>query len=147
MLLYGYFTLFSSTLPVAPFLACGSLCLEIKVDAFKYSSAAQRPYPEKACDMGIWFGIKCFVSLCAIVTNLGLIVITDNRFGFSETGMWSFFILIEHCTLIGVFLLTTAIPDESAYTTDMKRRHAVVVKTKYMDKHAKKSIANKLGSS
>lgn len=40
MLTYGYFTLFSSSLPIATTFALVAMALEVKVDGFKYSMAA-----------------------------------------------------------------------------------------------------------
>jgi hypothetical protein len=87
-------------------------------------------------------GVLQFCSLCAIVTNIAIVVVTDNRFELSQEAKWGLFIIIEHSVLIGCWLLQAAIPDEAQRTTDMKRRHAIVIKTKYQDVVGKKKIAN-----
>ena len=51
---YGYLTLFAASLPIAPTLALLTVWIEGKVDAYKYTRLVQRPFPERAANIGIW---------------------------------------------------------------------------------------------
>lgn len=69
--------------------------------------------------------------IAAVITNLGLILITDNKFDVSTNQQWINFVLVEHLFLVAIWILQAVIPDEKQETTDLKIRHSFVAQTKY----------------
>lgn len=67
------------------------------------------------------------MSVAAVVTNLGLIIMTDNRFKLGVEMRWILFVVVEHALLVLLFILQSAIPDETDETSDIKARHRVVI--------------------
>ena len=112
MATYGYLTLFAASLPLAPALAFLTIVIEGKVDAYKYTRLVKRPFPERAANIGLWEQILQFMMIAAVVTNLGIIILTDNKFEMADHEQWVTFILIEHTFLLLVWILQAVIPDE-----------------------------------
>ena len=54
IVLLGYLSLFSSSLPIVAALAWLTIHVESKVDSLKYSHLVQRSFPQQVKDIGIW---------------------------------------------------------------------------------------------
>lgn len=66
--------LFGTTLPCSPVLALISSWLQVRADAFKITTAMQRPFPVKAKQgLGIWAELIDSISVLAVYTNVGII--------------------------------------------------------------------------
>ena len=101
---FGYLVLFAAALQLAPAFALLAIFCESKVDAYKFSRLVQRPYPLPAEGIGIWQIVLQFMMVASVVTNLGLIVMTDNKFGVTLLWRWVLFVLIEHAILLILFV-------------------------------------------
>ena len=116
MITFGYLTLFAAAFPLAPTLAFLTVGIEGKIDAYKYLNLVQRPFPERASSIGLWQNILQFLMIAAVITNLGLVILTDDKLELGEYYSWVYFVLVEHVFLIVVWILQAIIPDESEET-------------------------------
>lgn len=110
---YGYVVMFCSSFAMSPILALVINALEVRIDAWKLCYLTQRPFPEIASSIGVWYSILVTISYFGALTNAAIVVFTANVFDIGDTqGKFFVFLLIEHALLISKFLLSIAIPDE-----------------------------------
>jgi len=90
MIQLGYVTLFTAAFPLAPFAALFNNMIEVRTDAIKYMWGTQRPYYQGAEDLGSWGPIMNFMTVCSVLTNMGVILWT--------TAVWDLevVIIVEH---------------------------------------------------
>lgn len=70
----SFVLLFGTTLPCSPILALISSWLQVRADAYKLTTAMQRPFPVKAKQgLGIWGDIVDTISVLSVYTNCGII--------------------------------------------------------------------------
>lgn len=72
---FGFITLFVASFPLAPLLALFNNILEIRVDAWKFTTQFRRPVASKARNIGAWQEILNAVAILSVVTNVGVICI------------------------------------------------------------------------
>ena len=68
---FGFITLFVASFPLAPLLALCNNILEIRVDAWKFTTQFRRPVASKARNIGAWQEILNVVAILSVVTNVG----------------------------------------------------------------------------
>jgi len=90
MIQLGYVTLFTAAFPLAPIAALINNLIEVRTDAIKYMWGTQRPYYQGAEDLGSWGPIMNFMTVCSVLTNMGVIWWT--------AGVWDLtvVIIVEH---------------------------------------------------
>lgn len=69
---FGFITLFVASFPLAPLLALFNNILEIRVDAWKFTTQFRRPVASKARNIGAWQEILNAVAILSVVTNVNL---------------------------------------------------------------------------
>lgn len=62
--------MFVAAFPLAPIFALLNNIVEIRVDAFKFITQMRRPLPDRAEDIGAWFGILRIITYISVVTNV-----------------------------------------------------------------------------
>eukprot|EP00054_Salpingoeca_dolichothecata_P020733 m.131337 g.131337 ORF g.131337 m.131337 type:complete len:955 (-) comp23726_c0_seq2:101-2965(-) len=75
---FGFVTLFVASFPLAPLFALANNIFEIRVDATKMLRNIRRPFPLRAEDIGVWFGILNVISICAVITNAFVIAVPSS---------------------------------------------------------------------
>lgn len=104
---YGYTLFFCVAFPLGPAIYWFYNWLELYTDAFKFFRLSKRPFPRRANNIGAWDDIMHFLSVVAIVTNVGMVFFTANLFNLKKLAKWKEFVLLEHI-LILVFILILA---------------------------------------
>jgi hypothetical protein len=110
---YGYTLFFCVAFPLGPAIYWGYNWLEQVTDIYKFFSLCKRPFPRKARNIGAWNDIMHFMSLVAIVTNLGLIFFTANLFGLKKSARWMEFMVLENILVIVFVLVLSYTPKAS----------------------------------
>ena len=75
---FGFTTLFATAFPLAPFFAFINNVIEIRLDAFKFVCQLQRPWAQKAQDIGSWYDILYMVGVAAVLFNAFSLVLTSS---------------------------------------------------------------------
>ncbi|XP_056268496.1 anoctamin-5b [Pseudoliparis swirei] len=75
---FGFITLFVASFPLAPVLALFNNILEIRVDAWKFTTQFRRPVASKARNIGAWQEILNAVAILSVVTNAFIIAFTSD---------------------------------------------------------------------
>uniref|UniRef100_A0A8D3BPK0 Anoctamin n=1 Tax=Scophthalmus maximus TaxID=52904 RepID=A0A8D3BPK0_SCOMX len=70
---FGFITLFVASFPLAPLLALFNNILEVRVDAWKFTTQFRRPVASKARNIGAWQEILNAVAILSVVTNVNMI--------------------------------------------------------------------------
>ena len=126
---FGYVALFGTALPILPLLLLIEIIFEIRVDAWKLCNLMKRADPHRSEDIGVFKDIIVTMAYAGATNNTGLIVFTSGAiqsfFSYTEvvngvettvlpTLVTSLmvFIALEHFMLIGMFLISVAVPDE-----------------------------------
>lgn len=69
---FGFITLFVASFPLAPLLALMNNILEVRVDAWKFTTQFRRPVAAKAHSIGAWEEILNMIAVFSVVTNVSL---------------------------------------------------------------------------
>uniref|UniRef100_A0A3B3X1S1 Anoctamin n=1 Tax=Poecilia mexicana TaxID=48701 RepID=A0A3B3X1S1_9TELE len=75
---FGFITLFVASFPLAPVLALFNNILEIRVDAWKFTTQFRRPVASKARNIGAWQEILNSVAILSVVTNAFIMAFTSD---------------------------------------------------------------------
>uniref|UniRef100_A0AAQ4RQT3 Anoctamin n=1 Tax=Gasterosteus aculeatus aculeatus TaxID=481459 RepID=A0AAQ4RQT3_GASAC len=75
---FGFITLFVASFPLAPLLALFNNILEIRVDAWKFTTQYKRPVASKARNIGAWQEILNAVAILSVVTNAFIMAFTSD---------------------------------------------------------------------
>ncbi|XP_008308325.1 anoctamin-5-like isoform X2 [Cynoglossus semilaevis] len=75
---FGFITLFVASFPLAPLLALLNNILEIRVDAWKFTTQFRRPVASKARNIGAWQEILNAVAILSVVTNAFIMAFTSD---------------------------------------------------------------------
>ncbi|XP_059927939.1 anoctamin-5b isoform X2 [Gadus macrocephalus] len=75
---FGFITLFVASFPLAPLLALCNNILEIRVDAWKFTTQFRRPVASKARNIGAWQEILNVVAILSVVTNAFIVAFTSD---------------------------------------------------------------------
>lgn len=75
---FGFVTLFVAAFPLAPLFALLNNIVEIRLDAYKYTSQMRRPLAERVANIGAWQVILKGVSVFAVICNAFLIAYTSD---------------------------------------------------------------------
>jgi hypothetical protein len=75
---FGFATLFACAFPLAPFFAFINNVIEVRLDAFKFVGVLQRPWAQKAQDIGSWYEILDYISIMAVLFNAFIIAFTSS---------------------------------------------------------------------
>uniref|UniRef100_A0AAZ3RNM3 Anoctamin n=1 Tax=Oncorhynchus tshawytscha TaxID=74940 RepID=A0AAZ3RNM3_ONCTS len=67
---FGFITLFVASFPLAPLLALLNNIIEVRVDAWKFTTQFRRPVAAKAHSIGAWQEILNGVAVFSVVTNV-----------------------------------------------------------------------------
>ena len=132
---FGYLALFGLAFPVACAVNVVNNIIEVRTDAYKIAKLSQRPTAEEGGDIGAWYFILEFLNLVSVVTNVALLVFTndsvnvvgdlDGKLGDDEGSkmLWRVvvFFVVEHVLVMTKGLLCGIIGDISSET---KRRQA-----------------------
>ncbi|XP_054627529.1 anoctamin-5b isoform X2 [Dunckerocampus dactyliophorus] len=95
---FGFITLFVASFPLAPLLALFNNILEIRVDAWKFTTQFRRPVASKARNIGAWQEILNAVAILSVVTNAFIMAFTSDMiprlvylYAYSkEASMWGY---------------------------------------------------------
>ena len=63
-------TLFVASFPLAPLMCLINNVIEIRTDAYKYTTQMQRPIGQQALDIGIWYKILEGMTYLAVMFNV-----------------------------------------------------------------------------
>uniref|UniRef100_A0A673KQ35 Anoctamin n=1 Tax=Sinocyclocheilus rhinocerous TaxID=307959 RepID=A0A673KQ35_9TELE len=75
---FGFITLFVASFPLAPLLALFNNILEVRVDAWKFTTQFRRPVAAKARNIGAWEEILNVVAILSVVTNAFIMAFTSD---------------------------------------------------------------------
>lgn len=75
---FGYLTLFGIAFPLASVVNLINNVIEVRSDAYKILVLSQRTNAEDAADIGAWYAILQVVNGLSVVTNVGLLVFTND---------------------------------------------------------------------
>ncbi|XP_033909919.1 anoctamin-5-like isoform X4 [Acipenser ruthenus] len=75
---FGFITLFVASFPLAPLLALCNNILEVRVDAWKFTTQFRRPVAAKAHSIGAWQEILNGVAILSVVTNAFIVAFTSD---------------------------------------------------------------------
>ncbi|XP_074649330.1 anoctamin-4-like [Tubulanus polymorphus] len=75
---YGFVTIFVAAFPLAPLFALINNVIEIRVDAYKFTTQWRRPMAQRGQDIGIWYSILLAVSRIAVISNAFIIAFTSD---------------------------------------------------------------------
>ena len=132
LITYGYCVLFVVAFPLSPLLAMVSFYIELRVDALKFLDGSTRPIPRGAQDIGTWQMMFDSFGMLAVISNLVLVIFTENNFlGFTFTMdrvVALFF--VEHGLFVIKGIVDAAIPDSPAAVSLQEERQEYLV-----DKH------------
>lgn len=67
---FGFITLFVASFPLAPLLALINNMVEVRVDAWKFTTQFRRPVASKAHSIGAWEEILNLIAVFSVVTNV-----------------------------------------------------------------------------
>ncbi|XP_043938535.1 anoctamin-5 isoform X2 [Protopterus annectens] len=91
---FGFITLFVASFPLAPLLALLNNILEIRVDAWKFTTQFRRPVAAKAHSIGAWQEILNAMAILSVVTNAFIVAFTSDMiprlvyyYAYSEDGL------------------------------------------------------------
>uniref|UniRef100_A0A4W5KDH7 Anoctamin n=1 Tax=Hucho hucho TaxID=62062 RepID=A0A4W5KDH7_9TELE len=76
---FGFITLFVASFPLAPLLALMNNIIEVRVDAWKFTTQFRRPVAAKAHSIGAWQEILNGVAVFSVVTNVSMAVLKYSR--------------------------------------------------------------------
>ena len=113
---------------LVPLLAAGEILLQIRVDAHKMTSQAQRPNPMPAESVGSWGVLMESMGFLAVFMNAGIVVFTTDSLGaYSLLQRWIVFFVLEQVLLALKVAVHAAIDDEPTELGELKRRQTHVV--------------------
>ncbi|XP_056137369.1 anoctamin-5 [Lampris incognitus] len=75
---FGFITLFVASFPLAPLMALINNIIEIRVDAWKFTTQFRRPVASKAHSIGAWEEILNGVAVLSVVTNAFIVAFTSD---------------------------------------------------------------------
>ncbi|XP_051739999.1 anoctamin-5 isoform X1 [Ctenopharyngodon idella] len=75
---FGFITLFVASFPLAPLLALMNNILEVRVDAWKFTTQFRRPVAAKAHSIGAWEEILNMIAVFSVVTNAFIVSFTSD---------------------------------------------------------------------
>uniref|UniRef100_A0A672P5J0 Anoctamin n=1 Tax=Sinocyclocheilus grahami TaxID=75366 RepID=A0A672P5J0_SINGR len=75
---FGFITLFVASFPLAPLLALFNNILEVRVDAWKFTTQFRRPVAAKSRNIGAWEEILNVVAILSVVTNAFIMAFTSD---------------------------------------------------------------------
>ncbi|XP_061435132.1 anoctamin-6-like isoform X4 [Lethenteron reissneri] len=75
---FGFTTLFVVSFPLAPLLALLNNIIEIRVDAWKFTTQFRRPTPSHARNIGVWQQILSSIAILSVVTNAIIVAFTSD---------------------------------------------------------------------
>ncbi|XP_039605498.1 anoctamin-5-like [Polypterus senegalus] len=75
---FGFITIFVASFPLAPLLALVNNILEVRVDAWKFTTQFRRPVAAKANNIGAWDEILNGVAILSVVTNAFIVAFTSD---------------------------------------------------------------------
>mmetsp|Transcript_78992 Transcript_78992/g.157038 ORF Transcript_78992/g.157038 Transcript_78992/m.157038 type:complete len:593 (-) Transcript_78992:220-1998(-) len=119
----GYVVLFAPAFPLGSTIIWLSFFIELRTDAYKVVANTRRPRYDGAEDVGAWRKVLWTLAAIGVLTNLGLVGITETivtrllpfRFlwlvEINEGNRLLFLIVLEHCALFAQFLVVVLIPD------------------------------------
>ncbi|GFW67913.1 anoctamin-8 [Trichonephila clavipes] len=132
---FGYVILFSSAFPMAAMCALMNNVIEIRSDAFKLCMIFQRPFGQRAENIGTWQDAMEVMGVIAVIVNCALIGMSgqvQRMFpNLSIQGTIILIIILEHLILSIKFGIAYAIPDVPQWVAtkmakvEFQRREAV----------------------
>ncbi|GIY12725.1 anoctamin-8 [Caerostris darwini] len=132
---FGYVILFSSAFPMAAMCALMNNVIEIRSDAFKLCMIFQRPFGQRAENIGTWQDAMEVMGVIAVIVNCALIGMSgqvQRMFpNLSTQGTIILIIILEHLILSIKFGIAYAIPDVPQWVAtkmakvEFQRRDAV----------------------
>jgi hypothetical protein len=131
---YGLLTMFVPAFPLAGLVGLLTNVLENFIDRWKFCHLTRRAMPTVSVGIGSWLTVLEFMSVIAVITNVGLLGVTDptrlaatnDAFFCGDGGAGSdhfpcrphdflwFVVLLEHFVIALKVLLMVAIPDDTA---------------------------------
>ncbi|XP_054714021.1 anoctamin-8-like [Uloborus diversus] len=132
---FGYVILFSSAFPMAAMCALLNNVIEIRSDAFKLCMIFQRPFSQRAENIGTWQDAMEVMGVIAVIVNCALIGMSgqvQRMFpNLSTQGTIVLIVILEHLILSIKFGIAYAIPDVPQWVAtkmakvEFQRREAV----------------------
>lgn len=133
---HGYIIFFCVAFPLGPLIYWIYNLVELRADAFKFLYLCKRPFPESAAGIGVWTDVMNALAVVGVISNIGLMVFTENILNLSAGARWCFFIVLEHAILLLVALylgFAPKITESKCYSvvTTALGRHKYLLKQKY----------------
>mgnify|MGYP000846242841 CR=1 FL=1 len=119
----GYVVLFAPAFPLASALLFASFYFELRTDAYKMVCNTRRPPYIGGEDIGSWQTVLRVLAALGVLTNVGLVGVTDTTLKrllpfkllglieINESNKLMFLIVVEHLLLLAQFYVVTMIPD------------------------------------
>ncbi|XP_064475288.1 anoctamin-8-like isoform X2 [Ornithodoros turicata] len=112
---FGYVVLFSPAFPVAALCALLNNIIEVRSDAFKLCMIFQRPFGQRAENIGTWQDAMEVMGVIAVIVNCALIGTSGQMQRLFPSLTWGstvlLIVIIEHVILFLKFAIAYAIPD------------------------------------
>jgi len=133
-IIFGFMTIFVTTLPLSVLLA--SLCVygRLKGDSWLMMRVFQRPRLEGVQDIGVWYSLLRLQSQVAVASNAGITMFTMTSLdSFSTSSRYWLFIGYMVACYATQFFIEEIVPDEPIEFTHQKARNEFLDK-KIVDK-------------
>lgn len=149
---FSQITLFAAAFPLGAVLALLSNLIEIYADAYKKVNMTRRASPQRALNIGAWIRAFEFISIVAIMTNLGIITVTA-RFadsvvgkGVSKTEEYFWMVVIEHVLVVARFAFVTLFEGIPTWVRDQRAKERFNASKKPTVPTSRPGMANNLNA-
>lgn len=122
-ILFGYLTMFSAALPLAPLVVLLCVFVSNKADLATLLNYYQRPVPKPAQDIGSWQGVFTALTVISVVVNAGLVAFSMTFLnGLSTANRFWVFIGFQVVFFSYLSVVSCCIPDQpEQYKIQIKR--------------------------
>uniref|UniRef100_A0A914V0A2 Anoctamin n=1 Tax=Plectus sambesii TaxID=2011161 RepID=A0A914V0A2_9BILA len=131
---YGYVMMFSSSFPLAPFLALAIGLIDMRLDAKRLLWFNRRPIAFVAADIGMWFPVLRFVTLCGVISNAFIVAYTSDFCDLiydvcdcSAAQRLTIVVVFENFVLLAIYIISGVVPDQPSSINLAQRRERYAV--------------------
>jgi len=129
---FGYVCFFSVAFPFAPLCALINNLVMCRVGAFKLCRLTRRPLARRSSGIGIWLNVLQLMSVCAVLTNCGLIAVTSLQLSswFPSLDRSTKILLIfafEHVIILLKFVIAVAIPHVPSEVRQQRKKEKLAL--------------------
>jgi hypothetical protein len=131
VLCLGYVFLFGGSVPFVIVIACITMVIKLRMDAYKFTRLLRRPRPIASSGIGAWGTIVYWLGWLGIVVTVGTPVLNlkifEQHFPTDENKLAVFFI-IEHVAVAIKLAISAAIDNKPGDAKMMAARHDYIKK-------------------